>query len=240
MGDEYLALSARPARPRSGHGVRGGRVPEHLRVLVRRDGHLHDQRLTLYPRLRLLPGRHRPPAPTRLPASRPGWPSGASAWDWPTRSSPAWPATTCPTVGQAALPDAIAVDQGPHAPDHRSRCSSRTARVTSSRWPSCSTLGPMCSTTTSRQWPDSSGWCGRRPATPGAWQCWPGPRMPDSPPSRGSSSAWASGKDEVLATLADLRAVGVDIVTVGQYLRPTRRPSAGGPLVDPRGVRGHR
>jgi lipoyl synthase len=27
--------------------------------------------------------------------------------------------------------------------------------------------------------------------------------------------------DEVLATLADLRAVGVDIVTVGQYLRPT-------------------
>ena len=28
---------------------------------------------------------------------------------------------------------------------------------------------------------------------------------------------------EVLATLADLRAVGVDIVTVGQYLRPSRR-----------------
>src|SRR5262249_26024757 len=27
--------------------------------------------------------------------------------------------------------------------------------------------------------------------------------------------------EEVLATLADLRAIGVDIVTVGQYLRPT-------------------
>ena len=27
--------------------------------------------------------------------------------------------------------------------------------------------------------------------------------------------------DEVVATLADLRAVGVDIVTIGQYLRPT-------------------
>jgi lipoic acid synthetase len=27
--------------------------------------------------------------------------------------------------------------------------------------------------------------------------------------------------DEVMATLADLRAVGVDIVTIGQYLRPT-------------------
>jgi lipoic acid synthetase len=29
--------------------------------------------------------------------------------------------------------------------------------------------------------------------------------------------------DEVVATLADLRAVGVDIVTIGQYLRPTAR-----------------
>ena len=27
--------------------------------------------------------------------------------------------------------------------------------------------------------------------------------------------------DEVVATLADLHAVGVDIVTIGQYLRPT-------------------
>jgi lipoic acid synthetase len=30
-------------------------------------------------------------------------------------------------------------------------------------------------------------------------------------------------QDEVLATMADLRAVGVDIVTIGQYLRPSRR-----------------
>jgi lipoyl synthase len=30
-------------------------------------------------------------------------------------------------------------------------------------------------------------------------------------------------KDEVLATLADLRAIGVEIVTIGQYLRPSRR-----------------
>jgi lipoic acid synthetase len=29
--------------------------------------------------------------------------------------------------------------------------------------------------------------------------------------------------DEVLGTLADLRAVGTDIVTVGQYIRPSRR-----------------
>ena len=29
-------------------------------------------------------------------------------------------------------------------------------------------------------------------------------------------------EDEVIATMADLRAVGVSIVTVGQYLRPSR------------------
>jgi len=33
-------------------------------------------------------------------------------------------------------------------------------------------------------------------------------------------------RDEVLSTLADLRAVGVDIVTIGQYLRPTARHRA--------------
>ena len=30
-------------------------------------------------------------------------------------------------------------------------------------------------------------------------------------------------RDEVLATLADMRAVGIDIITIGQYLRPTAR-----------------
>ena len=30
-------------------------------------------------------------------------------------------------------------------------------------------------------------------------------------------------RDEVLSTLEDMRAVGIDIVTIGQYLRPTAR-----------------
>ena len=34
-------------------------------------------------------------------------------------------------------------------------------------------------------------------------------------------NALEADKDEVLGALADLRSVGVDIVTVGQYLRPT-------------------
>ena len=44
-------------------------------------------------------------------------------------------------------------------------------------------------------------------------------------------------KDEVLGALADLRAVGVDIVTIGQYLRPTARNRAIRPLRHSGGVR---
>ena len=72
------------ARPRSRHGVRGGRLPEHLRVLGRRHRHLHDQRRALHPGLRLLPGGHPPPAPARPRRAGPGGRGGASAWAWPT------------------------------------------------------------------------------------------------------------------------------------------------------------
>ena len=43
--------------------------------------------------------------------------------------------------------------------------------------------------------------------------------------------------DEVAATFADLHAVGVDIVTVGQYLRPTAQHLPGHPLGHARAVR---
>src|SRR5213078_4218974 len=39
--------------------------------------------------------------------------------------------------------------------------------------------------------------------------------------------------DEVLATMRDLRNAGVDIVTVGQYLRPTPKHAAVDRFVDP-------
>ncbi len=51
------AEAARP-QPRPAHGVRGSRLPEHLRVLVRSHRHLHDQRRPLHACVRLLPGRH--------------------------------------------------------------------------------------------------------------------------------------------------------------------------------------
>ena len=43
--------------------------------------------------------------------------------------------------------------------------------------------------------------------------------------------------DEVRGAIADLRNVGVDVLTLGQYLRPSRAAPAGRALVDARGVR---
>ena len=57
-GPEYRRLKRVMRRPRPGHGVRGGGLPQHLRVLERRHGHVHDQRRALHPGVRLLPGRH--------------------------------------------------------------------------------------------------------------------------------------------------------------------------------------
>ena len=49
--------------------------------------------------------------------------------------------------------------------------------------------------------------------------------------------AWARPTHEVRGALADLRGVGVDIVTLGQYLRPSAAPPPGRPVVAPRRVR---
>lgn len=48
-------------------------------------------------------------------------------------------------------------------------------------------------------------------------------RHPDRLVKSGLIVGMGETRDEVLSTLADLRAVGVDIVTIGQYLRPTAR-----------------
>ena len=65
------AAQAHDPRPRPRHGLRGGRLSQHLRVLGRRDRHLHDQRRAVHPGLRVLPRRH--------PASRAGRPRRAGA-----------------------------------------------------------------------------------------------------------------------------------------------------------------
>ena len=48
-------------------------------------------------------------------------------------------------------------------------------------------------------------------------------RNPDGNVKSGLIVGMGEREEEVLGALADLRAVGVDIVTIGQYLRPTAR-----------------
>jgi lipoic acid synthetase len=46
---------------------------------------------------------------------------------------------------------------------------------------------------------------------------------PDGLTKSGLIVGMGETREEVLATLADMRAVGIDIITIGQYLRPTPR-----------------
>ena len=191
MGDGVPPAAHDDARARPRDRLRGGGLPEHLRVLGRRHGDVHDQRRALHPGLRVLPGRH--------PATR-------------CRSTPTEPERVAEAVGRMGLAHAvvtavarddladggagafaatIAADPTPSRPAPRSRCSSRTARATRRRSRRSSPPGRTCSTTTSRPCSACSGRCGPRPPTPGAWRCSPGPRPPGSRPSPASSSAWA-------------------------------------------------
>ncbi len=95
-----------------------------------------------------------------------------------------------PDGGAAAIGETVRAIRR-RQPTPPSRSSSPTARATRLPWPRSSTPAPTSSTTTWRRSPACSGWCARRPATPAAWPCWPGPGPPGSPPSRASSWAWA-------------------------------------------------
>ena len=100
--DGYLELKqlARAARPP--HRVRGGRLPEHLRVLVRSHRDLHDQRRSLHAGVRLLPGRHAQAAGARRSTSRNASPTRSPRSASRTPSSRASRATTSPTAAPPA------------------------------------------------------------------------------------------------------------------------------------------
>ena len=222
MGDDVPAAQAHDARPRPRHRVRGGGLPEHLRVLGRRHRHVHDQRRALHPGVRLLPGRHPPPRGRSIPTSPAGWPRRWSAWacefavltavardDLADGGAAAFAATirghpraARPGTSVEVLISDCKGDADVAADDLR-RPARRAEPQHRDRGPPAAGRAPV----------------GR--ATPAAWRCWPGPRRPGSPPSPASSSAWARPTTRSRPTLADLAGVGVDIVTIGQYLRPT-------------------
>ncbi len=123
--------------------------------------------------------------------------------------------------GASGFADTISAHPAAHAGRAGRGADPRLQGRRADRWPRSSTPGPTCSTTTSRPCPACSGPCARRRATPAAWRCWPGPRRPASRPSPASSSAWARPTTRWCRRWPTCAAVGVDIVTIGQYLRPT-------------------
>ncbi len=179
MGPAYLeASSAGGARPSAlRDGVRRGRLPEPLRVLERGHRHVHGQRRAVHPRLRLLPRRHAAPRAAvarRAGARGRGGRRHGAALRGADRRGPRRPGRW--RRGRVrghhrghprALPG-----RGGRGPDLGLQGASPTRSRRSSP------PVPTCSTTTSRPWPACSGRCGRRPATPGAWACWPGRAPP--------------------------------------------------------------
>jgi hypothetical protein len=92
------------ARGRPAHGLRGGALPKHRRVLGTRHRHLPDPGRRLHARLPLLRrhlgparGRPEPLEPLRVATAVAGW--GCATW-----SSPRSTATTCPIAAPATSP----------------------------------------------------------------------------------------------------------------------------------------
>ena len=153
------------------HGVRGGRLPQHLRVLGGPRGHLPHRRRAVHPALRLLPDRHRQArrprprraAPGRRVASqtmglRYATITGVARDDLPDGG--AW--LYAETVRQIhALNPGTGVEL--LIPDFNG--DARAAR------PRCSTPRPRCSRTTSRRCRGSSSGSARRSATTARWRC---------------------------------------------------------------------
>ncbi len=208
------------ARPRPGDRVRGGRLPQHLRVLGRRHGHVHDQRRALHPGVRVLPGRHPPPRAASTPTSPTGWRPRWRASAWPTPWSPPWLATIWPTGGRPASRHHRGHPAG-GARRRRSRCSSPTARATPASLATIFAARPdvlnhNLETVARLQ-------RAVRPSAGYARSLAVLARAKDAGLVTKSGMILGMGErhDEVVGALADLRAVGVDIVTLGQYLRPT-------------------
>ena len=186
------------ARPRPAHGVRGGRLPEHLRVLGRPHRDVHDPRRPLHARVRLLPRRHAQAARRSTPTSR-----AAS----PTRSRTlglAHVVITCVARDDLARRRRVGVRGdgrrgARREPGHDGRAAD--LRLQGRRRRRSTTIFDAAPRRAEPQPRDGRPAAARgapvgrvRPLALGARR---GPRTPGSSRSRASSSAWARRVDEV-------------------------------------------
>ena len=207
--------------------------PNLSRVLGRGHGHVHGPRRALHPGLRLLPRRH-PPARSRpTPTSRPGWPRPSRRMGLAHAVVTMVARDDLPDGGAAHVAATIAAirrRQPRHAgrgaavrPQGRpGRARRRSLAARPDVWNHNVETVPRLQRAV-------------RPSAvlrPQPRRAGPGQGRRAHHQDRASSWAWARRTTRCVGVLADLAAIGVDIVTIGQYLRPdhatTCRWTAGG------------
>ena len=211
------------AGARPPHGLRRGPLPQHRRMLGAQGRDLHDPGRRLHPELRLLRGRPRHAEGLRSARADPPGRGGASAWGWSTWSSRRWIGTTCPMAAPRRSPAASPRSAGACRdtsvevliPDFKG--SERALRIVMDARPDILNHNLE---TAERLY---------RLARPGgrydrALELLANARRMDArarSPSRASSSAWARSGTRCSVCMRDLRRSDVNILTLGQYLRPS-------------------
>ena len=211
------------------HDLRGGPLPEHRRVLGPRHGDLPDPRRHVHPRLPLLLRQLRQARalrPTR--SSRSGSRRPRRRWSSSTSSSRRSTATTSPTAAPATtrrrsarssakLPerDGRGADAG--LPRRRGGGAADRARRAARR------LQPQHRDGAPPAREDARREGVLRQARSGC--CARAKEIADYPVLTKSGIIVGLGEtnDEVVETMRDLRANGVDVVTIGQYLQPSAK-----------------
>ena len=216
------ALKQHRARARPGHGVRGGRLPEPLRVLGRRHGHVHGARRALHPGVRVLPRRHPPPAGRRRRRAGAGRRGGRADGPRPRRAHDGRPRRPAPTAAWRTSPRCVeairGAPPGTHGRDADLRLQGRRRRRSALLFAARPDVLNHNIETVARL---------QRAVRPSAGyarslsRAGPGQGRRARRPSRGSSSAWARPTTRSSVPSPTWPAIGVDIVTIGQYLRPT-------------------
>ncbi len=240
-GDRRVGTTARAAgvdegagRPRGGlpgdeaahagavahHGLRGGGLPQHLRVLGRPHRHLHGAGRALHAGLRVLPRRHPPPARARGRRAGPGRRRGGHARPRARGRHERGPRRPARRRCRALRRDHRG-HPGPRAAHHdrsahprlqgrRHRARRDPRRASRRAEPQPRDRRPAPARGASRR--------GLRALADGAG---PRARRRDWSRSRGSSPGMGETDDEMRAAITDLRNVGVEVLTIGQYLRPS-------------------
>ena len=177
-------------------------------------------RRALHPGVRLLPGRHPPPARRRPRPSRSGSPRRSTGWGSTTPCSPWWPATTWPTAASDWWPTTVAAIR-------RRRPGTTVETLISDAKGDAASLDVLVAARPDvlnhnletvarlqRAVRPSAGYARSLALLARA-------KAAGLTTKSGLIVGMGETDAEVVGALADLAGIGVDIVTVGQYLRPT-------------------